>query len=400
MSEHLYIIVGTAYLECDEEMVKNRFLKNSVSVSNTVFERKLFSGFKDNGANIMFLSCPHLGYFPTSLKKLSIKGLTSSEDFFTLKYNALLGFAGLSKAKAFKRKLSSIKKTTDPSTKIHLIVCEMHKPYLDAAKFAKKTKIVDDVTLLVPDLPEHNVRSKNPIYKSLKRKNVSQIYNLVDSFVDKFVFFSSPMVSKINTNGRNYIINEGISNCDKPFDNTIENRDGKKHIVFIGKLDNRNGIQLIYNSAKEITDDSIVFDLYGVGGTDLDASKITELKNVNNRGFLKPSDVKNVLREADILLSPRFSNDEYTKYSFPSKMFDYLESGKPIITFKLESYPAELDELVYYPESETSESLTLEIQKVLTNDEKYKNRIEKYSAFLSKYNKRQVAAKIIELINK
>ncbi len=399
MKKDAYIIIGTAYLECDEEIIKTRYLKNSISVSNTVFERKLFNGFKENGVDVVFLSCPHLGYYPTSLKKAHIKGLTSKDDLYCLDYNAFIGYSSLSKRKALTKQLKNIIDNRFKDNKVHLIISEAHKPYLDVAQYAKKKHLVNDVTIMVPDLPEHNIRSKNFIYKLLKKNNVSQIHKKIDKYVDKFVFFTKPMIDRFNLINKQFIVSEGISSgIHKQKINSFG--DDKIHLVFIGKLDERNGVGLIYEAAQKIQNNNVVFDLYGVGGTELDASKKMESKNVIIHGFLKPSDVKEILTKATILLSPRFSNQEYTKYSFPSKMFDYLEAFKPIITFKLESYPDELDKMLYYPKAEDSDSLLDMIKHVLENDELASKRENDYSAFINKYDKKAVAKSIIDLIKK
>ncbi len=213
------------------------------------------------------------------------------------------------------------------------------------------------------------------------------------------MFFTKPMIDRFNVINKQYIVSEGISSgISDRGDNNFN--DNKKHIVFIGKLDKRNGVELIYEVAQKIHDDSVVFDLYGVGGTELDASTKINANNVIIHGFLKPSEVKETLSKASVLLSPRFSNEEYTKYSFPSKMFDYLEAFKPIITFKLESYPDELDKMLYYPKSEDSDSLLATLKHILDKDELASKRENDYSAFIKKYDKKTVASAIIELIKK
>ena len=397
MNKDVYIIIGTAYLECDEEIIKNRYLKNSISVSNTVFERKLFTGFKENNVEVIFLSCPHLGYYPTSLKVSRIKGFTSRDDLYCLDYNALIGYSSVSKRKALIKKLKELADARFRNKNIHLIISEAHKPYLDVAQYAKKKKLVNDVTIMVPDLPEHNIRSKNFIYRILKKNNVSQIYKKIDKYVDKFVFFTKPMIERFNLENKQYIVSEGISSgISKQSANSLN--DNKKHIVFIGKLDERNGVGLIYEAAQKINDENVIFDLYGVGGTELDAFKKSETKNVIIHGFLKPSEVKGILSTANVLLSPRFSDQEYTKYSFPSKMFDYLEAFKPIITFKLDSYPDELDKMLYYPEAENSDALLTTIKEVLNNDKLAYSREGDYSSFIRKYDKKEVAKSIVSLI--
>ena len=52
-------------------------------------------------------------------------------------------------------------------------------------------------------------------------------------------------------------------------------------------------------------------------------------------------------REATLLINLRNVKDEYTKYSFPSKMVEYMLSATPIVTTKLEGIPDEYDSYSY-----------------------------------------------------
>ena len=45
--------------------------------------------------------------------------------------------------------------------------------------------------------------------------------------------------------------------------------------------------------------------------------------------------------QATILVNPRTSDGEYTKYSFPSKNMEYMVSGTPVLTTDLPGMPKE-----------------------------------------------------------
>ena len=60
---------------------------------------------------------------------------------------------------------------------------------------------------------------------------------------------------------------------------------------------------------------------------------------------------------ATLLINPRFSNEEYTKYSFPSKNMEYMASGTPILTTKLPGMPKEYYEYIYLFEEESIEGM-------------------------------------------
>lgn len=52
-------------------------------------------------------------------------------------------------------------------------------------------------------------------------------------------------------------------------------------------------------------------------------------------------------QDASLLLNIRNPEDDYTKYSFPSKMIEYMISGTPMLTTKLPGIPDEYYDYVY-----------------------------------------------------
>ena len=53
------------------------------------------------------------------------------------------------------------------------------------------------------------------------------------------------------------------------------------------------------------------------------------------------------MKEAKLLINLRNPEDKYTKYSFPSKTFEYMVSGTPFFTTKLEGIPSEYYNYLY-----------------------------------------------------
>lgn len=391
------------YLPEDEELVKTKFIKNETSVSNNVFERKLFFGFLNstNCNNVRFVSAPSIGWYPKNCKKIKMKGFSKTNNYVAVEYLTTYFGSAISKEQAIFREIKNIiKKIELRKFKICLILNELHLPYLICAKRLKKMLGANNcvVVQLVPDLPEFNNRSKNIFYKTLKKINCRYVESIRKSNVDKYVLFSKSMINRLNLyDKKSFIVNEGITSTQNVC-KTVENTDNKKHIVYIGKIDKRNGVELIANVAEMFSEnDNIVFDLYGISasqGANIDY--IANHKNIVMHGFTSPTNVPSILNKADILLSPRFSNDEYTKYSFPSKLFDYLAAFKPIITFRLECYPKEIDNFVIYPLDENKEALYESIKYALSGQ--YVVNKKGIINFLSSYSEISVANKIINLV--
>lgn len=70
--------------------------------------------------------------------------------------------------------------------------------------------------------------------------------------------------------------------------------------------------------------------------------------------------------EATLLINPRPSNQEYTRYSFPSKNMEYMVSGTPIVTTRLPGMPDEYREYVYIFNDESVSGMYTELKSLLS----------------------------------
>jgi len=69
-------------------------------------------------------------------------------------------------------------------------------------------------------------------------------------------------------------------------------------------------------------------------------------------------------KEAFLLVNPRTSAGEFTRYSFPSKNLEYMSSGTPMAGFMLPGIPGEYRNHMFVPDEETAESLASLFVKV------------------------------------
>lgn len=63
-------------------------------------------------------------------------------------------------------------------------------------------------------------------------------------------------------------------------------------------------------------------------------------------------------------MNPRTTGYQYVNYSFPSKIVEYLASGKPLIAHHIPSVPKEYDEYIFYPKDESDQELKNKIVEV------------------------------------
>ena len=117
-------------------------------------------------------------------------------------------------------------------------------------------------------------------------------------------------------------------------------------------------------------------------------------------GRVDRAEVLSLQKNATVLVNPRQNNEEFTKYSFPSKNLEYLSSGVPLVAYKLDGIPDEYDEYIYYPTDNSAEALSKEIMKICAlPDEERKLLGKKAKDFVfENKNKVKQAQRIIEFI--
>ena len=215
--------------------------------------------------------------------------------------------------------------------------------------------------LIVPDLPEFMSASKNIIYLLLKKID-RWIINKAIQHMDGFVLFSKHMAKSLNIGDKPYIVVEGIYNSRK--DENV-NKCEKKILLYTGKIEKWFGLYDLLSAFTRI--DGNDYELWLCGNGDL--SMISEFTSKDDRikylGMMPHDEVLNLQKQATLLVNPRHSYDEYTKYSFPSKTMEYMASGTPTLMCKLESIPDEYNEHLFFFDDESVEGMANKIKTCL-----------------------------------
>ena len=72
-----------------------------------------------------------------------------------------------------------------------------------------------------------------------------------------------------------------------------------------------------------------------------------------------------VERDAMLLVNPRPTSEEFTRYSFPSKILEYMMSGTPVITTKILGIPKEYDKYLFYFYADDPLSMANDLRKLM-----------------------------------
>ena len=126
------------------------------------------------------------------------------------------------------------------------------------------------------------------------------------------------------------------------------NNDGKIHIVYTGVLDlavrdPKRTLEVL----SQVKDDDICFDFYSYGSAENIVRKFSECCNaIVSHGQVNSAEAECAIQSANILLS--IGNTGNTSQT-PSKLIEYIASGKPIIHFTQSDDDTSMSLLNLYP---------------------------------------------------
>tara|TARA_B100000029_G_scaffold445357_1_gene465714 strand:+ start:767 stop:1855 length:1089 start_codon:yes stop_codon:yes gene_type:complete len=171
--------------------------------------------------------------------------------------------------------------------------------------------------------------------KSLTKFFLIDLNFINSKYIIKIIFITKALKKLYKVNGKKFVIlHDG---ADPKNFKKVKKINKIKKAIYIGSFFKGRGIDLILNLAKNFK--KINFHLYGKND-----QKINSLsENIKIFNHIDYSKVPNILSKADILLMPysknvsiNADNINTANYCSPLKMFDYLASGKVIISSKLD----------------------------------------------------------------
>jgi len=260
-----------------------------------------------------------------------------------------------------------------------------------AAVIACKLKRLKSV-VIITDLPEFLVGRDNPAVQRYRK--------LFDQF-SGYVLLTEEMAVKLGYKDRPYIVIEGQVD-------SLENREvleakqyDKKIVMYAGIVRKLYGLKILVEGFIKADLPNYELHIYGNGDY---ADEIDEISKHNNNVKHFPSQPNTTIVEKEkrafLLVNPRPTNEEYTKYSFPSKNMEYMVSGTAVLTTNLPGMPSEYKQYVYLIEDETEDGVCKAFKKLSELSEEDiigKGRIAREFVLTNKNNKKQTN-RIIALI--
>lgn len=261
-----------------------------------------------------------------------------------------------------------------------IFVHGIHTPYLILASFFRIFGIKVAIVLTDPAGVELSTDSVLSIFLKRMDRYVVCYFTKRASFLialaPKLIEISNKKLATLVFPG---ILNKGFE--DKINSLNILKKENRKEfiIIYAGGLHEIYGIKILVNAILSFNKNYNIKMVFFGKGDQLDYIKKVSAydSRIEYSGFLSDNELIPQLLNADLLINPRPTSSDFASLSFPSKLIEYLATGVPVLTTRIDSIPLEYEGFFYYIEDETEIGIQEAIIAVLK-----KPTIEKFSKAL------------------
>ncbi|MEG1151124.1 MAG: glycosyltransferase [Erysipelotrichaceae bacterium] len=235
------------------------------------------------------------------------------------------------------------------------------KAQLFLFKIFKVTKVI-----LVSEIPEYRLFTEQSsfIRKFLLNKYVKISTKEHQSF-DKYILMTKAMNDIVNINNKPFMVCEGMINIEAVLNKSTDNEIciDENYILYTGTLDCKYNILKFIDYFLKL-ELPINFYICGDGNTVEIIKKYSKMhNNIVYLGMVSKNATIYLQQKAKYLVNPR-GKEVFTRFSFPSKILEYLATGKPTICCKLEGIPNEYNKYLNYIDMSTEENAIKDLKNI------------------------------------
>lgn len=353
----------------DKESLKK--LK-AASIAGNKMQLGFIKGFLNNNIKTIAISVEPQEMWKMNNNPIFIRSKYLKDgnvEIFTISYINIPIIKQISIIINLKRKIKKII-SKDEFKKSTLIVYNtmsiFANPTLKIAKQKKLLKIA-----IIADLP---IKKKKNFVRKLEDKKQINYIKKFDALIPLTQYIAEDFAPNVPF----YVIEAGCNPDDYNEKQEIFDFNKKnKVIIFSGTLNELSGIELLLETMELIEDKTIYLNIFGDGPLKKYViEKTKNLSNVNYLGKVSNDQMLKNQKEACLLVCPRKKDDFTTKYTFPSKILEYICSGVPVLSNKLYGIPKEYEKYINFTKNETPQEWKNNIKNILDS--------KKYNFFLNK----------------
>lgn len=385
------------FLSCYSSEYFDKLLENNIPISIAIqkFSRLYLEGFKENGAQVDVIIPSYPKAFSGRLYEKARMVKENGIQYYympKLSIKKLGGFVSLFSTKAF------VKRWCRSNPDGVVVIDYMRERALAVSNICRRHKmknvcvITDRFEIYKNDSLLKKIKQGIKVIKSKKTANNAT----------HLVLLTKYMNPEYNRNNKTYIISEGLTDS-KLNHLTIQKKTDEKIIMYAGGVSKKNGVAHLTEGFIKADIPDAQLHIYGSGDYASELDKISKLhSNIKFLGVVPNEIVVAKQKEAFLLVNPRPSDQEFTKYSFPSKNMEYMASGTAALFTKLPCIPEEYYDKSFYIDDESVEGFADKIKSIFDMKEEDVYTLGKKARefIMNEKNNIVQAQKILDMVNK
>jgi glycosyltransferase involved in cell wall biosynthesis len=198
--------------------------------------------------------------------------------------------------------------------------------------------IFADLYSYMADVKDASNRRVGVVHSAARRSVARSL-----AMLDAYVVLTEQMADVLNTEGKPYLVMEGLVDVyasSRGPDGS--EKTGHPTVLYAGALRKEYGLETLVHGFQAWDEPDAELVVYGQGDYASELAAIAERDpRITYHGAVPMAEVVEAERRAWLLVNPRPADEEFTKYSFPSKNMEYLVSGTAVLTTPLPGMPRE-----------------------------------------------------------
>ena len=366
----------------------------SYSIYNDLFKRDMVAGGHQSqrfNYNIIsglskFTNIAAVTAFPYK----NINAPKIEKDEGSVKYICIKNIKGLFHKFHNTKKLIVEGKNIIKNNNVNYIICDSFSlsPAIAAKYLSKKFNI--PAVAIVTDIHE--------AYCEGKMSFLQRIHSCLMKKFDLYVLLTEQMKELINPRKKPFVVMEGSSDSD--YVNIVSNKSetDKRICIYSGVLwKEKAGLEYLIDGFLKANIPNTELHFYGSGELKKYIIETSILHpQIKYMGYITNHELVIKQQEASLLINPRPSSYNFCKYSFPSKTFEYMVSGTPVLMTKLPGISKEYFKYVYTIDKENADGISEKLIEIFSFSElERKNKANAARKFISTQKNNIVQSKKI-----
>ncbi len=288
----------------------------------------------DKKCDLSLIATTPIASYPkekTILVRADNAELYDGVNYTKIPFINIFGIKQLTQIRSLYRALKRVPKNRENAVIVN------YNPYVEIAiptlRYARRHKI--KTICIVADIPVTIPQSYGVVKKWFRKLEIKNYYRFIEKY-DGLVVLNKQVVSQFTNGKKFYLMDGGVT--EKEIEAAVllpPEQHNNEQILYAGALEPYNGIREMIEGFLQVKK-NIKLVICGDGTLASYVKNMAEEnENIIYKGRVSHEEAVALQRESGLLISARPTDGFALKLTFPSKIIEYMLSGTPILTTRL-----------------------------------------------------------------